>query len=101
LSIHRVIISLFLDLLYQRQGPYRLIWPLLHLKPPRLTKVRTKAMSRNQKMRLARRHRLPPHLLRRLLSTRKGNALMRLLHQVLWQLVKPPLLQKISSTMTC
>jgi hypothetical protein len=47
LSIHRVINSLFLVLLYQRQAPYRLIWPLLHLKPPRLTKVRTKTMSRN------------------------------------------------------
>jgi hypothetical protein len=53
LFIRRVIKSLCLILLCQRQGPCRLIWPLLHPKPPRLTKVRTEMMSKNQKMRLA------------------------------------------------
>jgi hypothetical protein len=38
---------LFLVLLFQRQGPYQLIWPLLHLKPPRLMKVRMEMMSKN------------------------------------------------------
>jgi hypothetical protein len=86
---------LFLALLFQRQGPYRLIWPLLHLKPPRLTKVRTEMMSRNQKKKLARRHRLLPHLLKRLVSTRKGSVSTKSLHRVLQRLVKPPFLQKI------
>jgi hypothetical protein len=62
---------LFLVLLYQRQGPYRLIWPLLHLKPPRLTKARTKTMPGNQKRRLAHRYRLLPLLLKRLVSHKK------------------------------
>jgi hypothetical protein len=71
LSICRVTNSLFLVLLFQRQGPYRLILSLLHLKPPRLTKVRTEMMSKNWKMRLARRHRFLPHLLKRLVRQEK------------------------------
>jgi hypothetical protein len=91
LFIHRVINSLFLDLLCRRQGPFLPIWPLLHLKPPRLTKVRTKMMSKNQKMRLVRRHRFLPHLLTRLVSTRKGSVSTKLLPRALRRLVKPPL----------
>jgi hypothetical protein len=37
---------LFLVLLFQREGLFRLILFLLHLKPPRLRKVRTEMMSR-------------------------------------------------------
>jgi hypothetical protein len=49
-------------LLFQRQGPFRLIWPCLYLKPPRLTIIKTEMMSRNQKRRLALRRRFPPVL---------------------------------------
>jgi hypothetical protein len=54
LFICRVTNSLFLIPLFQRQGPYQLILPLLHLKPPRLTKVRMEMMSKNQKRKPAR-----------------------------------------------
>jgi hypothetical protein len=101
LFIRRVINSLFLVLLFRRQGPYQLILLLLHLKPPRLTKVRTKMISKNQKTRLARRHRFLPHLRTRLLSTRKGNVSTKLLPRVLRRLVKPPLKWKTLNTLTC
>jgi hypothetical protein len=91
LFIRRVINSLFFILLFWRQGPYQLILLLLHLKPPRLTKVRTKMISKNRKMRLAHQHRFLPHLLTRLLSTRKGSVSTKLLPRVLQWLVKPPL----------
>jgi hypothetical protein len=101
LFIRRVINSLFLVLLFQRQGPYQMILLLLHLKPPRLMKVRTKMISKNWKMRLARRHRFLLHLLTRMLSTRKGSVSMKLLPRVLRRLVKPPLKWKTLNTSTC
>jgi hypothetical protein len=101
LFIRRVTKSLFLDLLCQRRGPFLPIWPLLHLKPPKLMKARTKMISKNLKMILARRHRFLPHLLTRLVSTRKGSVSTKSLPRVLRRLVKPLLLWKISNTMTC
>jgi hypothetical protein len=92
---------LFHALLFQRQGPYHLIWPLLHLKPPRLTKVRTETMSKIQKKKLACRHLLLPSLPKISMSTRRGNVSTKLLHRVLQQLVKPLLMQKIWSTSIC
>jgi hypothetical protein len=89
LTICRVMNSSFLVLLYQRQGPYQLTWPLLHLKPLRLTKVRTKTMSRNQKRRLARRHRLLPQLMKMLVSTRSGSVSTKSLLRALRRLAKP------------
>jgi hypothetical protein len=41
--------SSFHALLFQRQGLFRLIWPLLYLKPPRLKKIRIEMMPKNQK----------------------------------------------------
>jgi hypothetical protein len=40
---------LFHALLFQRKGLFQLIWPLLFLKPPRLKKIRTEMMPKNQK----------------------------------------------------
>jgi hypothetical protein len=40
---------LFHALLFQRKGPFRLIWPLLYLKPPRLKKIRTEMKPKNLK----------------------------------------------------
>jgi hypothetical protein len=48
--------SLFRALLFQRKGLFRLIWPLLYLKPPRLKKIRTEMMPKNQKKTLVHRH---------------------------------------------
>jgi hypothetical protein len=46
--------SLFRGLLFQRKGLFRLIWPLLYLKPLRLKKIRTEMMPKNQKKTLVR-----------------------------------------------
>jgi hypothetical protein len=43
----RVTNSLFRARLFQRQGPFRLIWPRLYLKPPRLMRIRTEMMPKN------------------------------------------------------
>jgi hypothetical protein len=56
--------SSFRSLLFQRQGLFRLIWPLLYLKPPRLKKIRMEMMSKNQKKTPVRRHRLLLHSLK-------------------------------------
>jgi hypothetical protein len=40
---------LFHTLLFQRKGLFRLIWPLLYLKPPRLKKIRMEMKPKNQK----------------------------------------------------
>jgi hypothetical protein len=40
---------LFHALLFQREGLFRLIWPLLYLKPPRMKKIRTEMKPKNQK----------------------------------------------------
>jgi hypothetical protein len=48
--------SSFRALLFQRQGLFRLIWPLLYLKPPRLKKIRAEMKPKNQKKILAQRH---------------------------------------------
>jgi hypothetical protein len=92
LLIRRVINSLFLILLFRRQGPYQMTLLLLRLKPLRLTKVRTKMISKNRRTRLAHRHRFLPHLLMRLVSTRKGSMSMKMLPRVPRRMVKPPLL---------
>jgi hypothetical protein len=89
LFIRRVINSLFLVLLFRRQGPYQMILLILHLKPPRLTKVRTEMMSKNQKLRLTCRHLLLPLLLKMLLSTKNGNVSTTSLPRVLRRLEKP------------
>jgi hypothetical protein len=41
--------SFFRALLFQRQGLFRLIWPLPYLKPLRLKKIRMEMMPKNQK----------------------------------------------------
>jgi hypothetical protein len=41
--------SSFHALLFQRKGLFRLIWPLLYLKPLRVKKIRTEMMPKNQK----------------------------------------------------
>jgi hypothetical protein len=41
--------SLFHALLFQRKGLFRLIWPLLFLKPLRLKKIRTEMMPKDRK----------------------------------------------------
>jgi hypothetical protein len=40
---------LFHALLFQRKGLFRMIWPLLFLKPLRLKKIRTEMMPKSQK----------------------------------------------------
>jgi hypothetical protein len=57
-SICRTINSSFHALLFQRKGLFRLIWPPLYLKPPRLKKIRTEMKPKNQKKIPAQRHRL-------------------------------------------
>jgi hypothetical protein len=49
LFVYRTTCSLFHALLFQRKGLFRLIWPLLYLKPPRLKKIRTEMKSKNRK----------------------------------------------------
>jgi hypothetical protein len=39
---------LFHALSFQRKGLFRLIWPLLFLKPPRLKKIRTEKMLKDR-----------------------------------------------------
>jgi hypothetical protein len=58
LFICRTTNSLFHALLFQRKGLFRLIWPLLYLKPPRLKRIRTEMKPKNQKKIPARRYRL-------------------------------------------
>jgi hypothetical protein len=60
---------LFHALLFQRKGLFWLIWPLLFLKPPRLKKIRTEMMPRDQKKIPARRHRLLLRFLKILVRT--------------------------------
>jgi hypothetical protein len=64
--------SSFCALLFQRQGLFRLIWPLLYLKPPRLKKIRMKMMPKNLRKTTAHRHRLLLHSLKTLVRTRRG-----------------------------
>jgi hypothetical protein len=73
---------LFHALLFQRKGLFRLIWPLLYLKPLRLKKIRTEMKPKNQKRIPARRHRLLLRFLKTLVQTRKGSVSMSLLLRV-------------------
>jgi hypothetical protein len=73
LFIYRIINSLFYALPFQRKGLCRLIWPLLFLKPPRLKKIRTEMMLKDQQKIPALRHRLLLHFLRKLVLTRRGS----------------------------
>jgi hypothetical protein len=82
LFVCRTTCSLFHALLFQRKGLFRLIWPLLFLKPPRLKKIRTEMMSKNQKKIPARRHRLLLLFLKTLVWTRRGSVSTSLLHRV-------------------
>jgi hypothetical protein len=70
---------LFHALLFQRKGLFRLIWPLLYLKPPRLKKIRTEMKRKNQKRIPARRHRLLLGFLKTLVWTRRGSVSTSLL----------------------
>jgi hypothetical protein len=70
---------LFHALLFQRKGLFRLIWPLLYLKPSRLKKIRTEMKLKNQKKIPARRHRLLLRFLKTLVQTRRGSMSTRLL----------------------
>jgi hypothetical protein len=49
---------LFYFLLFPKKGLFRLIWPPLYLKPPRLKKIRTEMKPKNQKKIPTRRRRL-------------------------------------------
>jgi hypothetical protein len=68
--------------LFQRQGPFWLIWPSLYLKPPRLMTIRTEMMPKNQKRILVRRHRFLLCSLKTLAWTRRGNESTSLLLRV-------------------
>jgi hypothetical protein len=72
---------LFHALLFQRKGLFRLIWPLLFLKPPRLKKIRTEMMPKDRKKIPARQHRLLLRFLKILVRTRRGSVSTSLLHQ--------------------
>jgi hypothetical protein len=74
----RVTNSLFHALLFQRQGPFRLIWPRLYLKPLRLMIIRTEMMPK----------------------IRRGNESTNLLLRVLQWLIRPLFLQEIWNTST-
>jgi hypothetical protein len=87
--MHRGINSLFHALLFQRKGLFRLIWPLLYLKPLRLKKIRTEMMPKNLKKTLVRRHRLLLCSLKILVSTRRGSVSTNLLLRVLQRLIRP------------
>jgi hypothetical protein len=65
--------------LFQRQGPFRLIWPVLYLKPPRLMTIRIEMMPKNQKRILVRRHRFLLYGLKTLVWTGRGNESTNLL----------------------
>jgi hypothetical protein len=82
LFVCRTTYSLFHSLLFQRKGLFRLIWPLLFLKPLRLKKIRTEMMPKNQKKIPAQRHRLLLLFLKSLVWTRRGSVSMSLLHRV-------------------
>jgi hypothetical protein len=82
LFICRTTNSLFHALLFQRRGLFRLIWPLLFLKPLRLKKIRTKMMPKDRKKIPARRHRLLLCFLKIHVRTRRGSASTSLLHRV-------------------
>jgi hypothetical protein len=75
LFMYRGTNSSFRALLFQRQGLFRLIWPPLYLKPPRLERIRTKMMPKNQKKTLVRRHHLLMCSLKTSVSTRRGSML--------------------------
>jgi hypothetical protein len=74
--------SSFHVLLFQRKGLFRLIWPLLHLKPPRLKKIRTKMKPKNRKKIPAQRHCLLLRFLKTLVQTRRGSMSTNLLLRV-------------------
>jgi hypothetical protein len=82
LFICRTTNSLFHALLFQRKGLFRLIWPLLFLKPPRLKKIRTEMIPKDRKKIPARRHRLLLRFLKILVRTRRGSVSTSLLHRV-------------------
>jgi hypothetical protein len=99
LFICRTTNSLFHALRFQRRGLYRLIWPLLFLKPPRLKKFRTKMMPKDQRKIPARRHRLLLRFLRILVLIRRGSmaksSLLRVPPFRELRLVKPLFKKKI------
>jgi hypothetical protein len=82
LFVCRTINSLFHALLFQRKGLFRLICPLLYLKPPRLKKIRTEMKPKNLKKIPARRHRLFLRFLKTSVQTRRGSVSTSLLHRV-------------------
>jgi hypothetical protein len=65
------------SLLSLREDHCRLIWLLLHLKPPRLKKPRTGMKPKIQKKAPARRRRLLLHYLKTLVPIRRGNVSTR------------------------
>jgi hypothetical protein len=69
----RIINSLYHALPFQRKGLFRLIWPLLFLKPSRLKKIRTEMMPKDQQRIPALRCRLLLHFLKKLVLIRRGN----------------------------
>jgi hypothetical protein len=73
LFVYRTTCSLSHAPTLRRKGLFRLIWPLLYLKPPRLKKIRTEMMPKNQKKTPAQRYRLLLRSLKTLVRTRRGS----------------------------
>jgi hypothetical protein len=82
LFVYRTTNSLFHALLFLRKGLFRLIWPLLYLKPPWLKKIRTEMKPKNLRKIPARRHRLLLRFLKTPVQTRRGSVSTSLLHRV-------------------